>query len=199
MTICRSDDTCVECALKAARVRVRKVPLWETDGGDKFAGQNAVAGWRGSPASSRDNFHMEVELGVIADYALVDQTGKMSVLGIFDVTGAAAFPMVVPRLFVCIRLGSRPVEYGSRHKMRIVLQDADGASVGPTIDGEFVVAPQGVVQGAPKAYTQLVIALEQLAFQKPGTYSVELAIDAQHKHSIPLQVVKIGIPPAMPK
>ena len=47
---------------------------------------------------------MYLDFAVIADYALVDQAGKLSVLGIFQHIWVQQFPAMHPRLHLVLRL-----------------------------------------------------------------------------------------------
>jgi hypothetical protein len=47
---------------------------------------------------------VHLDFAVIADYALVDQAGKLSVLGIFQHVWVQQFPAMHPRLHLVLRL-----------------------------------------------------------------------------------------------
>lgn len=135
---------------------------------------------------------MDIALASIADYALVDQTGKMSVLGIFDVMGAGQFPVAHPRMFVALRISCRPIEVGTKHHLTVRLQDQDGQVVIPELRAEVEV-PSPVVSNATSSFLQLVMGFNGVVFQKPGVYSFEIAIDGSHRHSLPLSVIQAQI------
>lgn len=132
---------------------------------------------------------MKIDFALVADHALTEQSGKLSVIGIFDVLGAPQFPMLHPRLFLCIRIQCQPIEAGKPHTATIRLQDEDGTPVVPELENRFVV-PKSQYKGAPLTYVQMVLGFVGLVFQKPGTYSFEIAIDNNHVHSVALHVVK---------
>ncbi|HYU91551.1 MAG TPA: hypothetical protein VE966_13960 [Gemmatimonadales bacterium] len=53
---------------------------------------------------------MHLDFAVVADYAIVDQAGKLSVLGIFQHIWVQQFPAMHPRLHLVLRLkGKRGV------------------------------------------------------------------------------------------
>src|SRR5437899_4423325 len=56
---------------------------------------------------------MHLDFAVIADYALVDQAGKLSVLGIFQHIWVQQFPATHPRLHLVLRLKGRRTEVAS--------------------------------------------------------------------------------------
>lgn len=137
---------------------------------------------------------MDIALASIADYALVDQMGKMSVLGIFDILGAGQFPVAHPQLFVALRLSCRPIEFGTKHQITVRLQDEDGQVVIPEFRAEVQV-PAPVVQNATSSFLQMVMGFSGIVFQKAGVFSFEIAIDGNHRHSLPLSVVQAqGVP-----
>ena len=67
---------------------------------------------------------MHLDFAVVADYALVDQSGKMSVLGIFQHIWVPQFPAMHPRLHLVLRLKGRRTEVGE-HQVQIKLLDED--------------------------------------------------------------------------
>ena len=71
---------------------------------------------------------MHLDFAVVADYALVDQSGKMSVLGIFQHIWVPQFPAMHPRLHLVLRLKGKRTEVGE-HQVQIKLMDADDAEL----------------------------------------------------------------------
>ena len=137
---------------------------------------------------------MEIELAAIADYALTDTNGKLSVMGIWESVTAPRFPVLHPQMYVCLRVAFKPIEFGTRHKLRIVLHDEDGGIAGPDIGAEFDV-PRPAKGSARKAVAQLALGYHGVVFQKPGIYSFDIAIDGSHVKSLPLEVVALGASP----
>ena len=68
---------------------------------------------------------MQVDFAVLADYALIDQQGKLSVLGIFQHVWVAGFPATHPRTHLVLRVKGRRTEIGN-HVMRIRFLDEQG-------------------------------------------------------------------------
>ncbi len=71
---------------------------------------------------------MILDFAVIADYALVDQAGKLSVLGIFQHIWVQQFPATHPRLHLVLRLKGRRTEVGE-HTVQIRLLDEQDAEI----------------------------------------------------------------------
>jgi len=65
---------------------------------------------------------VHLDFAVVADYALVDQSGKMSVLGIFQHIWVQQFPAMHPRLHLVLRLKGKRTEIGE-HGVQIRLVD----------------------------------------------------------------------------
>jgi hypothetical protein len=130
-------------------------------------------------------------LAVACDYALIDQQGKLSVLGIFERIWVEHFPAVHPRLHLVLRLKGRRTEIGE-HSIVIRLVDDEGREV---LRGD------GAVQiGEPPAGVLEVEAGAVLAFdvplERPGIYTFEIAVDGSLEATVPIAVSQIPTPAA---
>ena len=126
---------------------------------------------------------MNIALAVACDHALIDQAGKLSVIGIFERIWVERFPAVHPRLHLVLRLKGRRTEIGD-HPVTIVLLDPDGREV---LRGD------GAVQfGEPPAGITEVEAGAVLAFDvpldRPGTYTFDIAVDGARAATVPVAV-----------
>ncbi len=115
---------------------------------------------------------MHVDFAVLADYALIDQQGKLSVLGIFQHVWVASFPAVHPRTHLVLRVRGRRTEIGE-HRIRIRFVDDEGKEL---MGGE------GTVQfGEPPAGITEVEAGAVLVFDvplpHPGAYAFEIGLN----------------------
>ncbi|HEU4700360.1 MAG TPA: hypothetical protein VFS40_14345 [Gemmatimonadales bacterium] len=118
---------------------------------------------------------------MLADYALIDQQGKLSVLGIFQHVWAHGFPSVHPRTHLVLRVRGRRTEIGT-HTIRIRFVDEAGTEL---IGGE------GTVQfGEPPAGIVDVEAIAVLVFDiplpQPGHYAFEIGLDRDAVVRVPL-------------
>ncbi len=136
---------------------------------------------------------MQITLATLSDYATIDQQGKLSVMGIFDVLGALQFPVLHPQVYVCLRIQCRPIEAGRQHTLRLVCQDQDGSPILPALESPFEVPPPSVPK-APYSYVQVSYGFSGILFHREGTHSFEVAINGVHQASIPLHVVKVSVP-----
>ena len=136
---------------------------------------------------------MNVALAVVCDHALIDQAGKLSVIGIFERIWVERFPAVHPRLHLVLRLKGRRTEIGD-HPIAIVLSDPDGREV---LRGEG-----GVQIGEPPAGVTEVEAGAVLAFdvplERPGVYTFEITVDNERQATLPITVSQMPQPQQAP-
>ena len=124
---------------------------------------------------------MQVDFAVLADYALIDQHGKLSVLGIFQHVWVATFPAMHPRTHLVVRVRGRRIEVGE-HPLRIRFVDEGGAEL---------MGGDGTVQfGEPAAGVTEIEAGAVLVFDvplpRPGGYAFEISIDGGDAIRVPL-------------
>jgi hypothetical protein len=142
---------------------------------------------------------VNVQLALVCDHAIIDQHGKLSVLGIFDRIWVERFPAIHPRLHLVLRLKGRRTEVGD-HTVLIQLVDDTGREI---LRGE------GNVQiGEPPAGIVDIEAAAVLAFDVPlervGVYTFEIAVDGARVASVPIGVAQMpssahpAPPPPMP-
>ena len=139
---------------------------------------------------------MNLALSLICDHALIDQAGKLSVLGIFERIWVERFPALHPRLHLVLRLKGRRTEIG-QHPVTIVLHDPQGREI---LRGD------GSVQiGEPPAGITDVEAAAILVFDVPletaGAYHFDITVDNELLASLPVTVSQMpapqGAPPAV--
>ena len=130
---------------------------------------------------------MKIDLALACDYALIDQLGKLSVMGIFEHIWVHHFPVVHQRLHLVLRLKGRRTELGE-HRVRIRLVDEN--------DSEIINGNGTVTFSEPPAGVTEVEAGTVLVFDVPldhaGQYRFEIFIDDEQAASVPLTV---GIAP----
>jgi hypothetical protein len=132
---------------------------------------------------------VKLDLALVCDHALVDQGGKLSVIGIFERIWVQRFPAVHPRLHLVLRLKGRRTEIGE-HPVAIVLSDPEGREV---LRGD------GTVQfGEPPAGVTEVDANAVLAFdvplERPGVYHFEISVDGAQQAALPITVTQMPQP-----
>ncbi len=129
---------------------------------------------------------MEVEVFALCD-AATDSGGKLNVLGAFDRINARQFPLVHPHCAIALRVRFDRIEEGN-HRVKISLIDMDGQSVIPGLDGNIGIKFPEDVQSV---CANMVLNMNGLKFEKPGQYSIEMALDGRHEKSLPVNVVEL--------
>ena len=126
---------------------------------------------------------MTIQIAVLCD-AATDYHGKLNLLGTFDTIITSQLPAVHPQCSVALRLSFSRIEEGS-HKIKMNFVDEDGKLVMPSIDMPADIIIPG---DANFLVRNFIINIQQLKFERPGQYSIDVAIDGRHEMSIPLLV-----------
>jgi hypothetical protein len=133
---------------------------------------------------------MKLDFAVVCDYALVDQYGKLSVMGIFQHIWVAQFPAVHPRLHLVLRLRGRRTEVG-QHGVRIRLVDAAGSEV---LSGDGTVMLSEPPAGVTEVEAGAILVFD-VPFTHPGSYAFEIQVDGELQATVPLTVAQSLGPP----
>ncbi|MDB6021570.1 MAG: hypothetical protein JWQ04_1427, partial [Pedosphaera sp.] len=131
---------------------------------------------------------MQIQIAVACD-AATESNGKLNLLGAFDAIHAQQLPVIHPHCSIALRMTFSKVEEGAR-KLRFSFVDEDGKSIMPSIDLPFEVR---VPDDSHFLTTNFIVSIQQLRFEKAGTYSIDVAVDGRQEAAIPL-VVKL-LPP----
>src|SRR2546427_5017375 len=136
---------------------------------------------------------MHLDFAVVADYALVDQSGKMSVLGIFQHIGVPQSPAVHPRLHLVVGMKGKRREVGE-HQVQIKLLDEEDAELlGGSGTVNFAEPPAGVTEIEAAA-----VLVFDVPFPHAGQYRFEITVDGERKASVPITVSQMPTAPAQP-
>ena len=136
---------------------------------------------------------MDLDFAFLADAADVSM-GKLFVLGgAFDTIHVPGFPANQPTLSVVVRLLMSPIDLDRKHKLEILLLDADGRSIA-SATGDLMVnkspdSPQGW-----KQTVMLPLRFLNIPFQQAGHYSIEILANGNLLKAIPLRVVQAPHP-----
>ncbi len=120
-----------------------------------------------------------LKLGLLCDYALTSQDGKLSVLGIFSQINLGTLPGASPPFFVVVIL---TLDAGT-YAVRFGIADPSGQQILPEPPPPFDVEVE-----MPGTDTNLVIQLNNLPLNRAGIYQIQLFVDGRIVHSIPLNV-----------
>jgi hypothetical protein len=126
---------------------------------------------------------MNIQMAVLCD-AATDYGGKLNILGTFDTIVTNHLPAFHPQCSVALRVVFNKIEEGS-HKVKMNFVDEDGRFVMPSIDMPVDVA---IPADANFLVRNFIINIQQLKFDRPGQYSIDIAIDGRQESNIPLLV-----------
>jgi hypothetical protein len=130
---------------------------------------------------------MDIQVAVLCD-AATDSHGKLNILGTFDTINAAQLPAVHPACSIALRLVFSKMEEGKR-ELKLNFVDDDGKLVMPSIDIPVEIA---VPEDTAFISRNFIINIQQLRFERPGHYGIDLALNGHHVGSIPLLVRHIA-------
>ena len=128
---------------------------------------------------------MRLEVFSLCDAATAD-TGKLNILGAFDVIWSSKIPAIHPQCAIALRIRFDAIERGE-HKISVNFVDIDGKHVLPPANGIIKVNfPNEQSSGS----SHLILNIQRLKLEKYGEYSIDLAIDGRSEASLPLFVKK---------
>ena len=126
---------------------------------------------------------MLIEMFSLCDAATIE-SGKLNILGAFDVITAPKLPAIHPQCAVALRFRFNAID-GTSHKISVKFVDADG---------QYLISPtEGMVkinfqEGQRTSSANLVLNIQGLKFEQFGEYAIDLGVDGKNQASIPLFV-----------
>ena len=134
---------------------------------------------------------MNIQVAVLCD-AATDGNGKLNLLGAFDTIYTQQLPAVHPQCSIALRVTFFGGDEGKR-VLRLTFVDADGRSIMP----DFPPIPVEVLLPEDMHFgtRNFIVNIQQLKFENPGLYSIDIMLDDQPQASIPL-MVKLNAPAA---
>jgi len=126
---------------------------------------------------------MIIQTAVLCD-AATDYQSKLNLLGAFDTITTFQMPCMHPQCAIALRVVFERIEEGQHH-FKLKFTDDDGKLFIPQMD----VPIQAVFSPEANFFTRnLIINFQNLKFERPGSYSIEVAANNHHLISIPLSV-----------
>jgi hypothetical protein len=129
---------------------------------------------------------------LLADYAQVEG-GKVFIFGGgITVLWRPGFPAPMA-VTVVLSVAYNNLEAGSRRKLRLQINDADGQGVAPPLEAEFTLPPRAanVPASVPlESAFAVSIAPNIPIIPAEGNYVVELMIDDNHVRSLPFAALR---------
>lgn len=132
-----------------------------------------------SPRSGWPDLH--VDFAVLADYALIDQHGKLSVLGIFQHVWVEQFPAMHPRTHLVVRVRGKRTQIGSHHLRIRFVDDQQVELLGGEGSVQFGEPPAGVTEVEAGA-----ILVFDVPLPRPGHYAFEIILADNPPLRVPL-------------
>jgi hypothetical protein len=126
---------------------------------------------------------MNIQVAVLCD-AATNTNEKLNLLGAFDSIMTQQLPAIQPMCSVALRMIFGHTEEGA-HQLRLSFVDEDGQGIIPAIDLPIDVT---LPEDAHFVTRNIVVTFQQLKFDKPGSYSIDVSLDGQQQTSIPLFV-----------
>ena len=134
---------------------------------------------------------MNIQVAVLCD-AATDDNGKLNLLGAFDTIYAPQMPAVHPQCAVALRVTFMPGDEGTR-KLTLNFINADGRSIMQAIE---LPVPVTLPDDAHFLTRNFIVNIQQLKFEEPGLYSVDVRMDDESQASVPLLVKMLEQRPA---
>lgn len=127
---------------------------------------------------------MNIQVAVLCD-AATDDNGKLNLLGAFDTIYTQQLPATHPQCSIALRVTFYSQDEGKR-SLRLSFVDADGRSIMP----DFPAIPVEVLLPDDMHFgtRNFIINIQQLKFENPGLYSIDVGLDENPVASIPLLV-----------
>jgi hypothetical protein len=126
---------------------------------------------------------MNIQVAVLCD-AATDDNGKLNLLGAFDTIYAQQLPAIHPQCAIALRVTFTGVDEGI-HKLKLNFVDADGRSIMPGIDIPVEVLLPGDQHFGTRNF---IVNIQQLKFEEPGIFAIDVSLDGQVHSSVPLMV-----------
>lgn len=133
---------------------------------------------------------MEVLVLLAADYANLERSGKINVMGIFNDINAATFPMRHPLIHLIVKLGAELGELSQSRTVTVKLLDEDGNEL--LSIPQHIEVPKG--SGGRRPEMNFILELRDVVFQRPGRYDFAVLIDNDQKKDLPIYVNQIRPP-----
>jgi hypothetical protein len=130
---------------------------------------------------------MEKLILLVADYANVDQGGKLNVLGAFGRIYAQQFPAIHASLHLIVKLGADFEDFGKEKGLSVYFRDADGKVIKalPTIN--FTLNSKNMT--VPEV--NFIIQVQNLVLPSAGLYDFEIVVDDIEIGVLPIAVDQI--------
>lgn len=139
--------------------------------------------------------NMELTTILVADYASIDQSGKINLMGIFQSINCQTFPTRHPSMHLFVKLSAELGEYGEERNLTISMRDENGKEIFK-MNGPIKI-PQP--QGGRRPEVNAIFQIKDVVFNKPGRFQFVVLVDKDHKGQLSFDVTSIGLLAAPPQ
>lgn len=141
---------------------------------------------------------MKLDFAVICDYAGVDGSGKMVIVGAFDRINASGPAARLPIMGIALRLRCEANDDSTPHTVQVRMKAPDG-NVQMQMDAQAEL-PRGLTpQQVEEASLPLPFLAQNIVFPRHGKYTFEVWIDNRLEHTTRLIVGPAPVPFALPQ
>lgn len=129
---------------------------------------------------------MNIEVFAACDFAQ-DNSGKLTIVGIFDTIGARTTPLVHPFMCIAVRIRFMMHELG-KHLVRLEMKDPDGTTLLHPFEKRIDLSNIG----NDSSTANVILNQIGLRLQSFGKYEIQLFIDNEYKTSLSLYVARVN-------
>lgn len=126
---------------------------------------------------------MKLRYALVAEYANFTGDGKLNLMGVTDRIFAYQFPAVHRDLVLVNSIETDNDDENTTQQLQVQLIDPDGLTVAE-LSGQLEI-------GAGKQVFHQIHVFQDVKFQSPGAYQVNLYFNGQEIHQIPLELLQL--------
>jgi MOSC domain-containing protein YiiM len=136
-----------------------------------------------------------VRHAMLADYAMVSQEGKLSIIGIFEKLYAQKSPVTHPMMSLVMNFEADRADAGKQHRLEFQLIDADG-TVQLNFGGDMKVAPPPPGENARFNH---IVNMNNVVFKEFGSYEFKVLVNGEVRAGVPIKITEAPKPPGQPQ
>ena len=136
---------------------------------------------------------MKTEIFVIAENANLSEEKKINIFAIFNRVLAPQFPTVFPRPTIVIKLALQLGERSTNRKVTLYFAGEDNNAQQVKMMEQVIEFPPRV--GGLNPDTVLILNVNAIGFEKPGTYQFILHVDDNFQDSLLIYAEQVPQPP----
>ncbi len=138
---------------------------------------------------------MRLLLAKACEYATTQQSGRQTMIGMFENIASNEFPFEHPPLFFCLQMEFEPLDQGRPLQLQVILIDEDGKTIYEAKAGTEI--PREEQLGVSRLYVQFMVP--PIRFEKPGQYRFDISANGEKVGEERLPVLEIPRDTSWPK